>query len=271
MKKHLTGLRWAFAIVLALCVGLLLTGFSPCRADDTAIDDQKWTPIFDGKTLDGWTVSKIDADKKAEVKDGIIIIGREGLASGIKYDEKFYDKPFPKSNFEIMYQAKRADGYDFFGTMTFPVKESHCSFLTGGWSGSVIGLSSINGYDASENETTAFYPFKDKQWYQFRLCVSDDRITVWLYPVDEAGKTIEPPKDDQKALDAARLEIEKPKVDLVLDSDKRFTTRLEVSFFQPLGISTWNTEGHLRDIKYRELTPEEVAEIKDLPERSRTQ
>ena len=270
MKNHQTRLGRALTVVLPLFVGLLLIGFSSCYADDTAKDDVKWTPLFDGKTLDGWTMSKIEEEKKAEVKDGVIIVGRDDLASGIKYDEKFYNKPFPKSNYEIMYQAKRADGYDFFGTITFPVKESHCSFLAGGWSGSVVGLSSINGYDASENETTAFYPFKDKQWYQFRLCVSDDRITVWLYPVGDDGKPIAPPKDDQKALDAARLEVEKPKVDLVLDSDKRISTRLEVSFFQPLGISTWNTEGHLRDIKFRELTPKEVEEIKDLPERSRT-
>jgi hypothetical protein len=230
------------------------------RADDTPTDDQKWTPLFDGKTLDGWSVSRIEADKKAEVKEGCILIGRDDLASGIKYDQ-----PFPKSNYEIMYQAKRARGYDFFGTITFPVQESHCSFVAGGWSGSVIGLSSINGYDASENETTTFYDFKDKQWYQFRVRVSDDRISVWVYPVDETGKILETKKDDPKAVVTPEKDIKKPKVDLVLEN-KRMTTRLEVSFFKPLGISTWNTEGHLRDIKFRELTPEEIEEIKQLPE-----
>jgi hypothetical protein len=235
--------------------------------DEASKDNKKWVPLFDGKTLDGWSVPKYEAEdgKNAEIKDGIIIIGRDDLASGIKYD-----KPFPKSNYEIMYQAKRAGGYDFFGTITFPVKESHCSFVNGGWSGSVIGLSSINGYDASENETTSFYTFKDKQWYQFRVCVSDDRIAVWVAPVDvdKDGKTIEAKKDDPKTPAATQAEIEKPKIDIVLDGNKKISTRLEVTFFKPLGISTWNTEGHIRDIKYRELTPEEIEEIKDQTGRS---
>jgi len=260
MTYHFSRSVWASAVLSAMVALLFFVSSVRTMADDTSAgDDKKWTPMFDGKTLDGWSISKTDADKKAEVKDGVIIVGREDLAAGVKYD-----KPFPKSNYEIMYQAKRANGYDFFGTITFPVKESHCSFVTGGWSGTVIGLSSINGYDASENETTAFYQFKDKQWYQFRVCVSDDRILVWLYPVDTDSKIIKADQDDAKAVAAARKEIETPKVDLDL-KDKRMTTRLEVSFFKPLGISTWNTEGHLRDIKYRELTPEEIEEIKQLP------
>ena len=260
MTNHSTAFRRAFVVVFSTVILLLLLSPVQAEANDTTKEDQKWTPLFDGETLDGWSVSRIEADKKAEVRDGCIIIGRNDLASGIKYD-----RPFPKSNYEIMYQAIRAKGYDFFGTITFPVKESHCSFVTGGWSGSVIGLSSIHGYDASENETTGFYSFKDNQWYQFRVRVSDDRITVWLYPVDKDGKSTVPDKDDSRAVAVAREEIEKPKVDLVLE-DKQLSTRLEVTFFKPLGISTWNTEGHLRDIKYRELTPEEIEEIKQLPE-----
>ena len=261
MTDPITRSVGASAVLSAMVALLLFVSPVPAMADDTSDDtskddDKKWIPLFDGKTLDGWSVSKIDADKKAEVTDGVIIVGRNDLASGIKYD-----KPFPKSNYEIMYQAKRAKGYDFFGTITFPVKESHCSFVNGGWSGTVFGLSSINGYDASENETTAFYVFKDKQWYQFRVCVSDDRIKVWLYPVDKDGKILEADKDDSQAVATAQKDIEKPKVDLEL-KDKRMTTRLEVTFFKPLGISTWNTEGHLRDIKYRELTPKEIEEIK---------
>ena len=263
MTHHITQSVLANAVMSAMVALLFLVSPVQITADDTIQDEaskekQKWTSLFDGKTLDGWSVPKYEAEdgKNAEVKDGIIIIGRSDLASGIKYD-----KPFPKSNYEIMYQAQRAGGYDFFGTITFPVKESHCSFVTGGWSGSVIGLSSINGYDASENETTALYTFKDKQWYQFRVCVSDDRIAVWVAPVDD-GKTIDAKKDDPKAPAVARNEIEKPKVDLALDINKKISTRLEVTFFKPLGISTWNTEGHIRDIKYRELTSQEIEEMK---------
>jgi hypothetical protein len=189
----------------------------------------------------------------------MIIIGRDDLALGIKYV-----KPFPKSNYEIIYQAKRAGGRNFFGAITFPVKESFCSFINGGWNGTVVGLSSINGNDASENETTAFYEFTNRQWYQFRVCVSDDRIMVWFYAVDEEGKIMKADKDDPKAATSTQKEIEKPKIDLVLEG-KSISNRIEVSFFEPLGISTWYTEGHLRDIKYRELTLDEIENIKQMP------
>ncbi len=250
----------ALSTLFALCC---VAGFPPCHADDAKKDEKKWTPLFDGKTLDGWSVPKYEEGKKAEIKDNCLILGRDDLATGVKYD-----KPFPKTNYEIMYQAKRANGYDFFGTITFPVKEKFCSFVNGGWGGCAIGLSSINGYDASENETSGFYDFKDRQWYQFRLCVSDDRVTVWFYPVGKDGKIKETSGNDAKAEAEALAEIEKPKVDLALE-DKELTTRIEVSPYKPLGITTWNTEGHIRDVKYRELTPEEVDQIKQLPERSR--
>jgi len=221
--------------------------------------DQIWTSLFDGKTLNGWMVPSYEAGRKVDIRDECIIIGRDDLALGIKYV-----KPFPKTNYEITYQAKRAGDSNFFGAITFPVKESHCSFINGGWNGTVFGLSSINGKDASENETTAFYEFENGQWYQFRVCVSDDRILVWFYPVDEEGKIIDACKDDLKTTIAKQKEIEKPKIDLVLEG-KSITNRIEVSFFEPLGISAWYNEGHLRQIKYRKLTSEEIETIKQLP------
>ena len=223
----------------------------------TSKGEQQWTPLFDGKTLNGWSVPGFEADRKVEIRDSCIIIGRDDLASGIKYD-----KPFPLSNYEIMYQAKRVGGRNFFAALTFPVKESYCSFINGGWNGSVFGLSSINDNDASENETTAFYEFKDSQWYQFRVCVSDDRIIIWFYAVDEERKIIE--ADDPRTVSAMQKEITNPKIDLVLEG-KTISNRSEVLFFQPLGISSWYSEGHLRHIKYRELTPEELEAIKQMP------
>jgi len=50
----------------------------------------------------------------------------------------------------------------------------------------------------AENGTTAFYEFENGQWYQFRLCVSDNRIMVWFHMVDEEGNNIVADKDDPK-------------------------------------------------------------------------
>jgi hypothetical protein len=48
-------------------------------------------------------------------------------------------------NYEIKLEAKKVTGNDFFCGMTFPVGDSFCSFIVGGWGGPVVGLSSIDG------------------------------------------------------------------------------------------------------------------------------
>ena len=51
-------------------------------------------------------------------------------------------------DYEVTLEGKRVAGDDFFCTTTFPVGESFCSFVVGGWHGTVVGLSSIDGMDA---------------------------------------------------------------------------------------------------------------------------
>ncbi len=62
----------------------------------------------------------------------------------------------------------------------FPVKKSHCSLVLGGWGGSLTGLSSLDGFDASENETTNVMDFKEGQWYKIRLRVTEKKIEAWI-------------------------------------------------------------------------------------------
>ena len=51
--------------------------------------------------------------------------------------------------------------------------------LNGGWGGSVTGISSIDGYDASENSSGTYFDYKDKRWYKFRVRVTDRMIQCW--------------------------------------------------------------------------------------------
>ena len=46
---------------------------------------------------------------------------------------------------------------------------SFCSFVVGGWGGGVVGLSSVDGSDASENETSRSKEFKRGQWYRVQV------------------------------------------------------------------------------------------------------
>ena len=72
-------------------------------------------------------------------------------------------------NYEVELEAKRVDGSDFFATTTFPVGKDCCSFVVGGWGGTVTGISCVDFYDAGDNVTTRFIDLKNGKWYKVRV------------------------------------------------------------------------------------------------------
>ena len=95
----------------------------------------------------------------------------------------------PKTNYEVSLEAMKIDGSDFFCGIAFPVGKQTASFVAGGWGGGVCGISSIDGSNASENETSLVKSFAKDKWYRFRLRVEPEKILVWL--------------DDEKIIDVA--------------------------------------------------------------------
>ena len=181
--------------------------------------------MFDGKTLKGWKIlDKIDFDGhgKISVKDGEIILGIGTPMTGLKWD----GGPLPTVDYEITLEARRKEGMDFFCGMTFPVKKSHCSLVLGGWGGSLTGLSSLDGFDASENETTNVLDFKEGQWYKIRLKVTEKKIETWV--------------DDEQIVDC----------DIV---DRQISLRWEMDQMPPFGFATYMTKGGLRKIVIKRL------------------
>ncbi|MGQ9606587.1 MAG: 3-keto-disaccharide hydrolase [Thermogutta sp.] len=192
----------------------------------------EWRDLFDGKALDDWKAPQFGGEGSVRVQDGAIILERGETMTGVTYT----GKDLPKTNYEIEWVAKRTDGIDFFATATFPVGESFCSFVTGGWGGTIVGLSSINFYDASDNETTQFKSFKDNQWYKFRVRVTQAKIEAWI--------------DGEKV------------VDFVIGKNK-IGTRFEVELCKPLGFSSWCSTGVIKSVRLRQLTPDEVKVVED--------
>lgn len=198
--------------------------------------DVEWISLIKDENLDGWTFPGYGGEGEITFKDGEVTIGSGIASTGMRYE-----KEFPKTNYEIQYDAKRQQGYDFFGALTFPVGDSFCTFINGGWGGGVVGISSLDGYDASENKTTQYYSFKSKHWFHFRILVTEDKIKVWITKEGEEPEL--------------KIDIE--------TADHKISTRLEARTFQPLGIATYCTEGIVKDLKYRILKPEEVQKIKE--------
>ena len=69
----------------------------------------------------------------------------------------------------------KIEGADFMCGLTFPVGDSHASLILGGWGGTVAGISSIDGHDASENETSSFISFPKDRWYTIRMRVTPNK------------------------------------------------------------------------------------------------
>lgn len=219
-------------IVLALFSFLFTPALSAQEAE--AGEANSWTSLFDGETLGCWESGGEAGAIEPAVKDGAIVLGMGAMSSGIKYSEEKAGKPFPKTNYEIEYVAERQMGNDFFAAMTFPFGDSCCTLVNGGWGGTLFGLSSIDNMDASENNYSSNYAFKNKTWYVFRIRVTDRTIAVWL--------------DDEQMIDA-------------YTEGHEISVRMEMSRYKPFGIASWVTEGRVKSIRYRLLTDEEVSEI----------
>lgn len=192
-----------------------------------AEDAYAWKSLLDGKTLNGWKVPNFGGEGEVAVKDGVVTLGAGNDMTGITFTGKV-----PKNNYEVALEGKRISGNDFFCTTTFPVGDAPCSFVTGGWGGAVIGLSSIDGYDASENSSSGTTDFQNGRWYRVRIRVTSGRIEAWI--------------DDRQVIDQER-------------AGHKFSIRGECDLCQPLGICSWSTQAGLRNIRIRLLRPEEIA------------
>lgn len=208
--------------VVALVLGLVLIG---CRGGqkelagkgivtELSVDS---TLIFNGKDLDGWEITNFGPQGPVYISGDAIILGMGEGCTGVTYR-----KDFPEMNYKVTLEAKKVDGNDFFCGITFPVGDSPCTFIAGGWGGTTVGLSSINGADASENETTTLRKFEKDVWYKICLIVKPDTIRALI--------------DDKVVVNFAI-------------GDKKLSIRPEVELSRPFGITSWNTTAALRNIR----------------------
>jgi hypothetical protein len=215
---------------------LIVLGFAPARdapgegAEGPAGPKSPAKPsadsqsLFDGKTLANWeVVDKFDFARhgKVDVRDGAIVQERGEPFTGIRWTG-----PFPKTDYEVTLEAKRVRGADFFCGMTFPVGEAALTLVVGGWGGSIVGLSSIDGEPAVENETCNHRDFALDRWYAIRLRVTGDAVRVWI--------------DREKVIDLAT-------------AGRELTIYWEMEPTRPFGIATWYTTGAVRAIRVRRL------------------
>jgi hypothetical protein len=194
----------------------------PARVNHWTSD---WTPLFDGKTLTNWAVTDFVAHGPVTVQEGEIKIEMSDELSGITWT----NGTLPKSEYEISLDAVKLAGNDFFCGLTFPVADSSCSLILGGWGGGMVGLSSLDDQDASENETSHSMYFETGHWYHVQVRVTAAKIEAWL--------------DGKKIIDAS---IAGRKVSLRPGS---------IYLSAPLGVATYETRAGVKNIQLRLIAP----------------
>lgn len=191
--------------------------------------DEGWKPL--PATEDGpWEACRFGGDGEVVIQKGLIKLGFGDPLTGVRCTA-----PLPRENYELRLESRRTSNFDFFCGLTFPVGKGQCSLILGGWSGSILGISSIDGEDASSNATTQFKTFDNDRWYQVRVRVDDERIVAWV--------------DDQKWVDQER-------------AGHTFDIRAELEPCLPVGIAAYQCDAEARNIYWRPLpkAPADAAE-----------
>ena len=205
----------------------------PTKLGSWTVPENGWNWLFDTDAKQGGIESKYTGQGKVTIENGVLRLGRGDEMTGFNWPDLEKEK-LPRQNYEISFDARRVEGSDFFAGLTFPYGDKPVSWIVGGWGGTIVGLSNVNGFGAVENETTKTMEFQDERWYRLRLRVSKAKIEAWI--------------DDEKMIDLPTM-------------DKEFSIRWSVEPSLPLGFATWNTGGELRDIRIRSLDKDELEAI----------
>ncbi len=214
--------------LLAFGFATVVIGFLPISADEKpAANDPAWKSLFDGKTLKNWKSSDFGGEGKVSVEEGMIVLNQGSDMTGITWT----GEALPKMNYEVSVMAQRIEGNDFFCGMTFEINDDPCSLIIGGWGGGIVGISSLDGLDAANNETARYESFEPGQWYKIRLRVTEAGLLAWIDNKQVVG---------------------------VSTKGKKISIRAEVESSRPFGISTYATMAGLKEIKIRKLTAEEA-------------
>ncbi len=188
--------------------------------------DENVTSLFDGESFDGWEIIEFGGEGDVEIVDGEIRMQSGDPLTGICVTE---DTELPKANYEVSLEAMKIEGSDFFCAITFPVNDTFCTLVVGGWGGSLVGLSNLDGQDASENGTKVTRKFEKNRWYAIRVQVLPERIIVWI--------------DEEQFIDESI-------------AGREVSIRNDVITTTPLGITNFITMSALRNIKIRKLDGE---------------
>jgi hypothetical protein len=238
MRSRQPSCRFGLTAVLFL-MGVLVGGMSGCRKKDVSTNHTpslpESAPAVPTPTPEEWVkMETLGPGKWAAIEGAADVEWDDGsrvmrIGVGTDLNGVRWTGPMPTVPYGVELEARRLIGSDFFCGLTFPVRNgTECvSLIVGGWGGSLVGISSINGLDASENTTGSQHEFEDQRWYRIRVEVRQERLQVWI--------------DDRQVVDAHT------------EAQKLSLRDGPIEACAPFGLATWLTSAELRGIKWRKL------------------
>lgn len=198
----------------------LFFALSACSRHGGSESLTRWE-LFSPPLVEKWEQAKMDSPGEVRREADGFTLKAGSPMTGIVFPTWEQDG-LPLTNYRLTYEAMRVSGGDFFGSVTFPVggRERCVTFVLGGWGGTQVGISSIDGYDASENPTGSSQPFENGRWYRLRIEVREESLQVWL---DDKPLVSFNPKGRQLSLRGG-----------------------EIAECMPLGFATYGTEGRVK-------------------------
>ena len=166
MSKHI--------LTTALLFTFTLTGFAK----------DNYTPIFDGKTLKGWTQRNGTATYRVE-NNAIVGKTKEGSPNSFLCTDKLY------GNFDLKFEVKVDNGLnsgvqirsqtkdDPKGRVNGPQVEIEMSGKNGAESGYIYG-EAAGGWMTPADKRKPHKHFKDGEWNAYRVVANDAHIQVWI-------------------------------------------------------------------------------------------
>ena len=229
MPDYFTGPRTpirAALIVVALTMAMSMVGTAMVGSESPGNAANKRNVPQNNLALRDWDIPKqgmFDEHGTVSMQQNELHLAEGSPATGIRFKREV-----PRAEYEVRCEAKRTGGSDFFYGLTFPVGPDYCSWIVGGWGGTAVGLSNLDGLSAIENSTTQYLEFERNRWYKIRLRVAEGKITGWI--------------DEKKIFE-------------VLIKDHTFDIWWEQTPLRPLGIASWNTSAALRNFQLIKLKP----------------
>jgi hypothetical protein len=193
---------------------------APTGAPSSADDGMRMESLDPGS----WMAIEGAADVEWDDENRVMRIGVGTDLNGVRWTG-----PLPTVPYAVELEARRISGSDFFCGLTFPVRSGaeHVTLILGGWGGNLVGISSINGLDASENSTASQYEFEDHRWYRIRVEVREEHLQAWI--------------DDIQVVDAHT-------------EDQRLSLRGgAIGDCAPFGLATWLTSAEMRGVRWSKL------------------